>query len=99
MKSATIHSFAPEAYEALKPIRVEIEADGDSFIATFRDASIGTSGETEQEAFENLKSLILDVFDSLRREPAERLGPVPRHQLAVLKEVILEDEGGRVGGP
>lgn len=88
LKSATIQSFAPEAYEVLKPIRVEIEADGESFVATFRDASISTSGDTEQEAFENLKSLILDIFDSLRREPAENLGPVPRRQLAVLRDVI-----------
>jgi predicted RNase H-like HicB family nuclease len=88
LKSATIQSFAPEAYEVLKPIPVEIEADGDSFVATFRDASISTSGDTEQEAFENLKSLILDIFDSLRREPDENLGPVPRRQLAVLRDVI-----------
>jgi hypothetical protein len=33
----------------------------------------------------NLKSLILDLFDSLSSEPAENLGPAPSRQLAVLR--------------
>ena len=85
---AVIQTFEPELYELLRPITVAISDDGDGFMATFHDANISTTGDTEQEAFENLKSLILDVFDSLEREPPERLGPEPRRQLAVLRSFL-----------
>lgn len=84
-----IQTFAPEPYQLLAPISVAIESDdhGD-YIASFFDANISTSGETEQEAFDNLKNLILDIFDSLSKERPERLGPDPRRQLEVLRSFI-----------
>jgi len=82
---AVIQTFEPEPYELLRSITVAISEDGDGYMATFYDANISTTGDTEQEAFENLKNLILDVFDSLERERPERLGPEPRRQLAVLR--------------
>ena len=85
---AVIQTFEPEPYELLRPITVSISEDGDGYMATFYDANISTTGDTEQEAFENFKNLILDVFDSLEREPSERLGPEPRRQLAVLRSVL-----------
>lgn len=87
-KATTIHSFAPEPYKVLLPINVVIEPAEGGFVATFYDANISASGETEHEAFENLKSLTLDIFDSLRREARERLGPEPARQLAVLRSVL-----------
>jgi len=85
---AVIQTFEPEPYELLRPITVAIVEDGDGYMATFYDANVSTTGDTEQEAFENLKSLILDVFDSLERERPERLGPEPRRQLAVLRSFL-----------
>ena len=88
-KTVEIQTFAPEPYQLSSPISVTVEEDGTgSFVASFFDANIGTSGENEQEAFENLKSLILDVFDSLNREAPAKLGPEPRRQLAVLRRFI-----------
>jgi len=85
---AVIQTFEPEPYELLRPITVAIREDGDGYMATFYDANISTAGDTEQEAFENLKSLILDVFDSLAREQPERLGPEPQRQMAVLRSFL-----------
>ena len=88
-KIVEIRTFAPEPYQLSSPISVTVEEDGaGSFIASFFDANISTTGENEQEAFENLKSLILDVFDSLNREAPTKLGPEPRRQLAVLRRFI-----------
>lgn len=87
-KIVPIQTFAPEPYSLLKPMSVLIEDSEDGYLASFFDANIGTSGETEQEAFENLKSLVLDMFDSLSREAPERLGPEPARQLAVLRSFI-----------
>lgn len=87
-KIVPVQTFAPEPYSLLKPMSVLIEDTEDGYLASFFDANIGTSGETEQEAFENLKSLVLDIFDSLSREAPERLGPEPSRQLAVLRSFI-----------
>lgn len=87
-KIVPVQTFAPEPYSLLKPMSVLIEDSEDGYLASFFDANIGTSGETEQEAFENLKSLVLDIFDSLSREAPERLGPEPARQLAVLRSFI-----------
>lgn len=85
---AVIQTFEPEPYELLQPITVAIAEDEDGYMATFYDANISTTGDTEQEAFENLKNLILDIFDSLARERPERLGPEPKRQLAVLRSFL-----------
>jgi predicted RNase H-like HicB family nuclease len=81
-----IQTVAPEPYELLQPIEVSIvaSAHGD-FVASFYDANIAASGDNEQEAFDNLKSFILDMFDSLSAEQESRLGPEPARQLAVLR--------------
>ena len=57
-------------------------------MASFADANINTSGETQQEAYANLRELILDVLDSLTALPESKLGPGPRRQLAVLREFV-----------
>ena len=83
-----ISTFAPEPYEVLRPIPVLIRPEGDELVASFVEADVHASGETQQEAFENLKSLVLDVFDSMRSHPAERLGPEPARRLTVLRDFI-----------
>jgi predicted RNase H-like HicB family nuclease len=83
-----ITSFAPEPYEASRPIPAVIQPCEQGFVAGFFDANIHAAGDTEEEAVRNLKSLILDVFDSLSAEPAATLGPEPKRQLAVLREFI-----------
>lgn len=83
-----IGSFAPEPYLLRRPMEVVVEQVEDGFVATFFDANISASGDNQQEAFDNLKSLILDIYDSLCAEPPERLGPEPRRQLAVLESFL-----------
>jgi|SRR5665213_523639 len=83
-----IATFAPEPYEILKPILVSVQASEDEFEAGWFDANIHTTGENEEEAVSNLKSLMLDFFDSLSKEPAEKLGIESKRQLAVIKTFI-----------
>ena len=83
-----ITTFAPEPYELRRPPLVIVQHGDEGFTASFFDANIHASGDTEEEAFRNLKSLLLDVFDSLRAESPENLGPEPKRQLAVLEEFI-----------
>lgn len=84
-----IHTFAPEPHRVKQPIPITIEQQGDDeFVASFLEANVNASGETEAEAFSNVRSLILDVYDHLVSQPAEQLGRGPRGKLAVLREFI-----------
>lgn len=83
-----ITTFAPEPYQLRQPLVVLVQREEEGFTASHFDSNIHASGDTEEEAFRNLKSLVLDVFDSLCAEPLEKLGPEPKRQLAVLKEFI-----------
>jgi hypothetical protein len=78
----------PEPYRLLKPIPIVVQHDSEGFRASFMDAGINSSGDTQQEAYSNVKELILDVFDSLRALPASKLGPKPARQLDVLREFL-----------
>jgi len=83
-----ITSFAGEGIQAIKPIFAVVEEVEDQFEARFYDANIGASGDTESEAIGNLKSLIVSFFRRYSALGNEKLGPEPRHQLAVLSEFI-----------
>lgn len=83
-----IATLVPEPYELTKDIPAVLQPADDGFIATFFDANISTSGDTEEEAVSNLRSLIVDIFEYLESEPMKALGPEPRRQLAVLRAFI-----------
>ena len=84
-----ITSFAPEPYDVIRQIIAVVQSSEEGYIAGFFDANVYAFGDTEEEALRNLKSMILDVFDSLSREPDPTLGPEPRRQLAVFREFIV----------
>jgi hypothetical protein len=80
--------LAPGRYESLRDIPASLQPVDDGFTATFFDGNISASGETEEEAISNLRSLIIDIFESLESEPSERLGPEPKRQLDLLRAFI-----------
>lgn len=82
-----INSLQPEPYKLLQPIPVLVQARDEEWVASFYDANLHASGDTEQEAFDNLRSLILDVFESLTEEKAE-LGVEPARQIAILRTYL-----------
>lgn len=83
----TIRQLEP-GYRALEPILLTIEHHPDGYTASFEAANIHTSGETLIQAAQNLKSLILDIFDSLTAERLDKLGPGPKRQLATLLRYV-----------
>jgi hypothetical protein len=87
-KIVPINTFAPEPYELLKTFLVSVQSVEGGFEAGWYDANIHTTGENEEEAVSNLKSLILDFFDSLSKESQEKLGIEPKRQLAVIRTFI-----------
>lgn len=84
-----IRSFAPLLIQVLSSIPVVIQPSDDEFTATFFDASICASGDTQIEAVDNLKDTILALFTRYSAEES-KLGPKPTKQLAVLRQFIKE---------
>lgn len=83
-----ITSLEPEALTLQQPIFVVVQPDGDEFSATFFDANINASGDTQTEAVENLKEVLISCFRRFTELGESRLGPGPRKQMAVLKSII-----------
>jgi hypothetical protein len=73
------------------PMTVHVEqfAD-DDFVASLRDAHVAASGDARESAVRMLQVKVLDTFKYLASIGAERLGPVPRRQLEVLRSYIRE---------
>jgi hypothetical protein len=81
-----IATLDPEPFELNKEIMVVVQPDDDSFVATFFDANINASGNTQVDAVANLKDMIVSLFIMLEKE--EMLGKGPANQLAVLRGLL-----------
>ena len=82
-----ISTFAPEPFEIIKPFSVVVQPVEGSFVATLFDANIGASGETPEDAVQNLKDIVLNALVVLE-EREHQLGREPKRQLAVLRSLI-----------
>lgn len=87
-----IQSLAPEPYEIIKPFHAVVKVQDDQYIATFFDANISASGDTQTEAIFNLKDMIVGTFEILSETSANELGPGPVQQKEVLQEFIAKKE-------
>lgn len=83
-----IETFAPEPYEVVKPFHVVVRFQEKEYIASFFDANLSASGDTQMEAIVNLKDIITATFDILTTENEEELGPGPLQQKKVLGEFM-----------
>jgi len=86
-----IETLTPEPYIVRRPFHVVVRPSDGEFIATFFDANLGMSGDTAEEAVQNLKAIIVDTFEQFEQHEAV-LGPEPARQLAVLREFIRKPE-------
>jgi len=80
----SIRTFAPEPYVVVQPIDALIQKEEGQYIASFLEADIHASGDTEAEALSDLKAMALDAYDALLEQKAEALGPLLLRQRAVL---------------
>ncbi len=85
---APIESLSPEPYDIYKPIHTVVRKQGDEYIATFYDANLSASGDTDTEAIYNLKDIIVGTFEILSSHERIDLAPGPARQLDVLESFI-----------
>ena len=83
-----VETFVPEPYELLRPFHVVVQPYEDEYLATFFDASIGATGDTQEEAVANLKELILALYVRLSDLDEPQLGPEPCRQRRILQSLI-----------
>ena len=88
-----VKSLPGEPYTVLQPIRIKIERMGENdFLASFEEANLAMSGETKEEALQNIIAEILDTFEMFSDE-ASRLGPEPSRQLRVMQKYLKPCHG------
>jgi len=86
-----INTFAPEHYLLNKEISVLIRNLDGEYIASFVDANINVSGDTITEAFQDLKNIILDIYDDLSKTPHDKMGSEIKQQWKVLSSFIEKE--------
>jgi hypothetical protein len=83
-----ITTLAPEPLTLRQPILVVVQPDGDEFSATFFDANLNATGDTQTEAVDNLKDFLVSTYLRYSALGEGKLGPGPRRQFAVLRAII-----------
>ncbi|MFZ0772615.1 MAG: hypothetical protein WCA49_06490 [Candidatus Sulfotelmatobacter sp.] len=69
-------------------IPVTIEGDGEDFTASFVEANISASGETEADAIANFKESLLSSYEVLEGLTPNQLAPLPARQWGILQNVV-----------
>ncbi|UCH63284.1 MAG: hypothetical protein JSU77_02185 [Fidelibacterota bacterium] len=87
-----IDSLEPDTYEIIKTIHAVVRLEGNEFTATFYDANISASGDTDGEAVINLKDMIIGTFEILSAHERMALAPSLDRQLQVLSSFIREKD-------
>lgn len=71
-----------------RDIQVVVQREDDEYIATFFDANISASGESDVEAVDALKEIMCAKFLKFSELGQEKLGRQPARQLEALKAVM-----------
>lgn len=83
-----IQTFAPYPYILKKQITIVVRYQDDQYTASFFDANISASGDTQEEAIFNIKDMIIGIYDILRGADNKDLGVWPLQQKNILNEFI-----------
>ncbi len=69
-------------------VNIEIEHVGENdYLASVPEVNFNASGDTEEEAIDNLRDIITGTYRLLISLPIEKLGPEPLRQLEFFKSL------------
>lgn len=88
-----LRSMKPHGGRLIKDMNIAVRPEEDGWVASFFDANVHASGETEIGAIDNLKSMIVDYLDQLSELPKEALGLEMRRCYEVLSEYLEPAHG------
>ena len=86
--AASISSLGVPHLVVKKPIPVVISGKDDDYVASFFDANISAGGDTPQEAFGNLREILVAKIDLFNSLPPEKIGREPTKQFATIREFV-----------
>jgi len=92
-----IRSLSPHNGTLRRDMHVVVRPVDSDWVASFFDGNVHASGQTEIEAIDNLKSMLLDYFEELSELPHEALGVEMRRCYDVLSEYIEVAHGAKQG--
>jgi hypothetical protein len=81
-------TLAHEPLQMKLNIPATVEGNGEEFTATFSEANVSASGETEADAIANLKGSLVATYEFLESLPENERGPLPARQWEVLRNVL-----------
>ncbi|MDZ4820182.1 MAG: hypothetical protein SGJ20_14535 [Planctomycetota bacterium] len=84
-----IQSLNDDQLVVIKEILAVVQEDEGAFVATFFDANINASGDSQIEAVEMLKEMLASSYRLFVNREQE-LGTRPRQQLATLRKHIAK---------
>jgi hypothetical protein len=82
-----IQSLEPAPVDVVAPILAVVQEEDGAFVASFVDANMNASGETQLDAMEMLKDVIASSFQ-LFLSKEQVLGEESKRQLAVLRHFV-----------
>ncbi len=82
-----IQDLASSRVEVVQPILAVVQEDEGAFLASFVDANVNASGDSQLVAVEMLKDMISSAFQLFLSKEAV-LGEEPKRQLAVLRRFV-----------
>lgn len=82
-----LHELQSEVYRLDKPIEVQVERYGHSYLVTDEDINRHGMGSTIEDALRDYEEILLSYFKSLSRRQ-ERLSPRLRQHLEFLRHTI-----------
>jgi hypothetical protein len=88
-KSFLLYSLRHPGIELREPLAVLVEQDGEQVIAVCYDLDVFGYGDTENEALDDLRRTVADLYFELKEHP-EELGPLPELVWAYLSRIIAE---------
>lgn len=83
-----ITTLGVDAYQLARDIPVTVRFTGDDYVARFTDANVGASGDSEQEAIDNFKEVLVAKFELLDGLMEDKIGPGPSRDLRALRQLI-----------
>jgi len=85
--SIELKTLDPRPIELIKPIVAGVDLDHGCHIASFSEANISGSGESQADAIEMLKDVIASTY-RLLTEKESILGTEPARQLSILRKFV-----------
>jgi hypothetical protein len=87
-----ITTLYPDPFRLLRDVPVNLEIDEDDCVATWYEANISASAESEGDAIAYFKAQLVSAFVLFETTPESEMGPLPLRQWNVIRRSMARDQ-------